>query len=99
MQMAKLKNGSEEAFVLVTTTMMALESLMNGFPGVLMASDLVQICRADPTYSKFGDHEEKLQQLALLQSDGKPHESIRNIVLSAFTGEGLGLKLVNPIAA
>jgi hypothetical protein len=99
MNILKLKNGSEEPEPLVVTTMMTLEHLMSGFPGVLMASDLAQICREDPNYSKFGDNEEQLQRLALLQGDGKPHNSVRNIVLSAFVGEGLELRLVSPVAA
>lgn len=99
MQMTKLKNGSEEPTPLVATTMMTLESLMSGLPGALMASDLVQICRDDPSYRKFGSNEAELQKLALLQGDGKPHQSVRNIVLSAFTGEGLGLTLTSPVAA
>lgn len=99
MQMIKLKNGTEEAAPLVMVTNALLKNLWNsGIGGLTTVSDLVQICRRDPKYSKFGENEEVLKQLKLLQPDGQPHNSIRNIVLSSFTGEGLNLEFVSPIA-
>ncbi len=99
MKTVKLKNNTEEAAPLVTTTMMSLNQLWeSGIPGILMLSDLVQICRNDKKYQKFGDNEEELKKRALLQADGRPHDSIRNIVLCAFTGEGLELNLGSPLA-
>ncbi len=38
------------------------------------------------------------KELALVQPDGRVHESIRNIVLSAFEGEGLEMHMVSPVA-
>jgi hypothetical protein len=95
MHMVKLRNGSEEAEPLVVTTSMSLRQLWeSGIGGVLVLSDLVQICRNDPAYRPFGDNEKVLKDRALLQADGKPHDSIRNVVLSHFDGEGLGLTLI-----
>jgi len=99
MQITKLKNGTEEAAPLVTVTMVSIQHLWDsGLPGVLALSDLVQICRRDPKYQKFGSNEDTLKKLALLQSRGDVHDSIRNIVLSAFSGEGLELTLGSPVA-
>ena len=97
--MAKLKNGSEERDAAVAATMISLKYLWNsGFSGITVISDLLQICKNDPTYRAFGDNEETLKELALLQEDGKPHATIRNIVLSAISGEGLEMTLESPIA-
>jgi hypothetical protein len=99
METVKLKNGTEEVAALVKVTMVSVKGLWNsGLPGLLMVSDLVQICRCDPSYRKFGTNEEELTKLGLLQSGGQVHDSIRNIVLSAFTGDKLDLVLGSPIA-
>jgi hypothetical protein len=65
---------------------------------MLTISDLVQICRNDPTYRKFGENEKTLEQLALIRPGADVHDSVRNIVLSSFVGEGLELEMVSPIA-
>ncbi len=69
-----------------------------GIPGVTQVSDLVQICQRDPDYKKFGSNEDELKKFSLLQPGGGVHDSIRNIVLSAFTGKGLELELHSPLA-
>ena len=97
--MTKLKNGTEEPQPMVSVAMMSINDLWaSGIPGITALSDLVQICRNDPTYKKFGTNEDTLKKLALLQANGQPHDLVRNIVLSAFTGEGLDLELGSPIA-
>ena len=99
MEQVKLKNNTEEPAQLVAVTMTSLKHIWNsGIPGILMLSDLVQICRDDKKYRKFGNNEDELKKCALLQANGRPHDSVRNIVLSAFTGEGLDLTLGSPIA-
>lgn len=40
---------------------------------------------------------EELKNLALLQEDGTMHLSVRNVIVSAVEGEGIKLRLVNPI--
>lgn len=96
MKVAKLKNGSEEVASLVTVTMMALDGLMKGNPMVLY--ELNEICK-NSKHEIFGNRIEPiLRDLKLMDENGKIHTSIKNIVLSAIAGEGLGLVLVNPIA-
>src|SRR5579863_8383904 len=95
----KLRNGSEEPEVLVRTTFTAICRLYhNGFPDMLPVVDLARICQKDPTYKPYGTNEQVLKEMALLQPDGTPHDSVRNIVLSSVTGEGLNMFLVNPIS-
>jgi hypothetical protein len=66
-------------------------------PGILALYDLNEVCKGK-NYTPFGDNLKKLQDLSLLQPDGKPHESIRNVVLSAVQGEGLDMHLGSPVA-
>lgn len=88
METVILKNGAEEVKALVMVTMMSLRHLE--------PIELVQKCK-DDTHIFWGDTEEKLKSLALLECSGRPHDSIRNIVLSALAGEGLDMRLVSPI--
>lgn len=94
-----LKNGAEEASPLVVLTMMSLKSLMDR--GEAMALyELVELCK-DPDHTPFGVTGETLQVLSLVsktESGWWVHNSIRNIVLSAVSGEGLDLCLVSPVA-
>lgn len=95
-KLVRLKNGAEEAEALVNVTMTSLGTLMDSLAGVTQFYDLTMVCR-DSNY-KIGERNLKaLQDLALLQPDGRPHESIKNIVLSAVAGEGLGMKLSSPL--
>jgi hypothetical protein len=98
MEMVKLKNGTEEAKHLVTTVMMSINGLAKqGLPGMLAVYDLAEVCKGKG-YRPFGDNMKKLQGLALLDQSGKPHDSIRNIVLSAVQGEGLDMTIGSPVA-
>jgi len=54
-------------------------------------------CR-DETHKLFGNTGEVLKKLGLVQDDDGVHTSIRNVVLSAVEGEGLGLILDSPVA-
>lgn len=94
----KLKNGSEEAKPLVIVVMVSLNTLLDkGFPGMLTAYDLVQICQGRD-YKPSGNNLQMLKDLQLLQPDGQPHSSVRNIILSAVEGEGLGMSFGSPLA-
>lgn len=95
MDTIKLKNGSEEAHVLVVTTMMSVKTLLTTHP--MAVCDLVAKCK-DKDYPYFGNNQKTLQDLCLCQEDGSIHGSIRNIVLSGSTGDGLDLCLCNPSA-
>lgn len=94
----KLKNGSEEMDFLVAATMMALKRLLNsGIPELLQFYDLVMVCK-DRTYSITSNNSNELQSAGLLESNGLPHESIKNIVLSAVTGTEMDFQLGSPLA-
>ena len=97
MQTVTLRNGSEELDSLVITTMTTLRRMMNdGFTGLMALYDLHQVC-LETGYQPAAQQLEYLKILSMLQPNGRPHDSIRNIVLSAVQGEGLEMELVNPV--
>ncbi len=95
METIKLKNGAVEAKPLVVVMMLSLKHLMDEKP--IAFYELVMKCR-DPEHKFFGATGQDLQKLNLVGPDGTIHSSVRNIVLSATSGEGLVLKLHSPIA-
>lgn len=98
MNLVKLKNGTEEVEPVVKVVMMNLSALWEeGLPGVLAVYDLVERCR-DSNYQFFGSNEQKLKELALVESDGRINNSIRNIVLSAAQGTGREMQIGSPVA-
>lgn len=97
-EMVKLKNGSTEPHPTVVATMVSLKSqAKDGLGGMLLLYDLQQICKGKGERVNSSTVE-KLKKLALLEQSGQPHDSVRNIVLSALQGEGLGMEIVSPIA-
>ena len=95
MEALTLKNGTVEARVVVTSTMMNLEALLTENP--IAFYELVQVCR-NPEHRIFSQVQVKsLEELGLLSS-GKVHNSIKNVVLSAVEGNGLDMTLGNPVA-
>jgi len=88
-----LKNGTEEVQPLVKVTMMTLNRLVGKYP--LAAYDLVELCKSTQ-YKPLGDSNSILEKYCLI-INGEVHDSIKNIVLSAFEGEGINLKLTSPI--
>jgi hypothetical protein len=89
-----LKNGAEEVESLVVVCMISLRTLSREAP--LTLYDLAAKCR-DSEYETFGNAEEELKQLGLMEDGGRIHDSIRNIVLSAIEGDGLDMHLTSPI--
>jgi hypothetical protein len=53
-------------------------------------------CR-DPNHKFFGDFAEILHEKGLVRSDGSVDPHVKNIVLSAITGEGLHLRMQSPL--
>lgn len=90
-----LKNGATELEPLVVATMSSLWSLMRTQP--MAVYELVMLC-ANPNHKVFGNNGETLIDANLMQSDGKVHNSIKNVVSSAITGEGLDMVLNSPRA-
>ena len=77
----------------VQTTMIALENLVNTNP--MSAYELVEVCK-DANHKIFGNAGDILEDFGLV-NDGQVHESIKNVVLSAFEGDGLDMCLIFPI--
>jgi len=104
-----LRNGTEQHPALVNTIMATLSKLTQPeppeTPGWTPASaiknltafhDLVMVCR-DPGYEIFSETQVQiLRDLGLLEADGRPHDAIRDIVVSAVVGEGMGMQLRDP---
>ncbi len=95
MNVVKLKNGAEEAAVLVAATMLSIHRLWDKEP--IIGYELVMKCR-DRNHKFFGVAGKKLAELALVSPSGDVHDSIRNIVVSAVVGDGLEMSLISPIA-
>ena len=89
-----LKNGQEEFKPLIVVTMLSLRALLAEQP--IAFYELVMKCR-DRNHQFFGNAGEKLKSLQLVQPGGSIHGSIRNIVLSATSGDDLELVLHSPI--
>ncbi len=97
-ELARLKNGSDEAVVVVSATMISLKGLLGkGTSGLLTFYDLTMLCR-DPKYKMSEENMSTLKRLSLLESTGLPHDSIKNVVLSAVVGEGMKMSLISPYA-
>ena len=89
-----LKNGQEEIEELVVVTHALLSELSEKHP--LVFFDLVERCRGVDRVL-MPQSEELLKDWRLLEQDGKVHASIRNVVVSAVTGDGLGMVLESPV--
>ncbi len=94
MDTVKLKNGSEEAEVIVKATIISLRSLFqNTFIALF---ELTEKCKNE-NHVIFGNNADIIKGYGLCQSDESVHDSIKNVVLSAIEGEGLEMKLVSPV--
>jgi hypothetical protein len=90
-----LKNSTQEAEGLVKVVMLQLRKLFEGNP--IIFYELVTKCR-DSSHEFFGETGKELMYMQLVQHDGNSiHSSIRNVVLSAVTGEELEMRLGNPL--
>lgn len=94
MDIVRLKNGAEEAESLVVVTMISLDHLIA--TDVIAFYELVQLCK-NPQHKLSGNTGDTLRGLNLVRRDEGIHDSIRNIVLSATSGDGLDMALGSPI--
>jgi len=94
METIKLRNGTEEVAGLVTMVSLTVRELFDNEP--IVAYELAMKAR-DQDHECFGNSGDKLIKLALMNADGSMHDSVRNIVLSMFQGEGLNIALVSPV--
>ena len=93
-----LKNGTKELKALVDVVVLKLNDLLkDGFDmgGLCQLYDLVMICE-NSTYQAPQENIEALQECHLLQPNGKPTSVVKNVVLSAITGEGTEMVLSSP---
>jgi len=97
LRMVKLKNGGEAPWSAIKTTMINLEVMMTGgIPTMLAAVDLAEHCREGVEVT--GRSRELLEGYGLMQSDGRVHSIVRDVVLSAAEGEGLTFGFTSPYA-
>lgn len=93
-----LKNGTQESEIAVRVVMISLRGLLRGDLLEMSALyDLIMLCRNQD--HKFCD--DRIKQLlasrSLLQSNGRVHDTIRNVVLSAATVDGFDIRLSDPV--
>lgn len=102
MKEVKLKNGSSEVTALVADCTLSLRRLADsGIPGITQLYDLREMCR-DRSYGLkvSSTNWDALRQLSLVdggRSNVQIHGSLRNIVLSSIDGEGMEMRLVDPV--
>lgn len=89
-----LKNGAEELGSFVEVMLRALSQLMTREP--IAFYELVCLCR-DSSHEVWPGMVEVLERAHLLKS-GRVHDSIRNVVLSAVTGDEADMALGDPRA-
>jgi hypothetical protein len=95
MTTVRLRNGSDEADGLVRVTMISLRDLAETNP--IAFFEMVMICR-NRVHRLFGNVGDLLKGRNLIEHDGQPHNSVRNVVLSAVVGDGLDMTLRSPCA-
>lgn len=94
MEMMQLRNGTTAPGVIVKTVALSLRALWDKKP--LAAYDLAMLAR-DPGYMPFGDAMQVLSDYHLV-TDGVIPTDVRNVVLSAFEGDGMTMRLIDPAA-
>lgn len=90
-----LRHGGEANKGAVTAIMLNLEFCMDRNPIALY--ELVQVCQ-DASHVPFGNTGAVLAERSLLDNNGQPHDLVRDVVLSAVRGDGMGLHLGSPFA-
>lgn len=95
-----LKTGKQAHRALVATVMLQLRMWMeSGIKGVTIVYDLSKMAR-DPNYKPFGNNGKDILEAAFIDGvSGKLHRTIADIIEAATEGDGLEMRLVNPIAA
>jgi len=93
-ELTELKNGARVPKAIVVTTMMSLEKLFQNDP--ILAYELTMLCR-NPQHRLFGNSLDELKRRAFVNSAGCVHKTVRDVVLSAVTGEDVDLILESPV--
>lgn len=88
-----LNTGEELPSHLVASVMLNLKSLLAYAP--VGFYELTMLCR-NPEHKLWGSSRDLLTERSLLESDGQPHDAIRQIVLAAVRETGEDMTLRNP---
>lgn len=99
--MTILKNGADVPQPLVMTTSLCLSELLSNHP--IAFYELTMSAR-DPQHQLFGNTAEVLQQFKMIngvspEGTAQHFDAVRDVVLSAVVGEGMGMRLENPVAS
>ncbi|MCL2629713.1 MAG: hypothetical protein FWD33_03455 [Alphaproteobacteria bacterium] len=89
-----LKDGKTFPKFMVNVLNLSLSGLAKNQPIALY--ELAMVCR-DPNHKIFGNAEQLLKERSLVEPDGKIRSEIRAFVLNAVEGDGVEMKLVNPV--
>lgn len=89
----ELKNGSKVPAAVVNSSLLVFTVLLNRNP--LALYELIKKCK-DDSHKLWVGTESVLKNLSLLDADGKVHESICDVLLSAVTNDGLDLAIGSP---
>lgn len=95
MDLVTLKNGNRGLEPLVKVVMLSLGHLFENDPIVFY--ELTMKCR-DENHSFFGKTGDVLKELKLIEPDGSTIDMVRDVVLSAVTGDMLEMTLGSPFA-
>lgn len=96
-QVVNLKNGTQEAKVAVVNLMSILCDLADTDP--IAIYELHQKCQ-NRDHKFYGNYQQTLTRRKLLEDSGFPHNTVRNILLSAYVSKGdWDFALETPIAS
>ena len=91
----ELKNGTRAPKALIITTTLAINSLLSANP---MAFLWISRKMQKWVSRNIWYFENTIESYGLMQ-DGKIHNSVKNIALCSFQGEGLELSFVSPLVS
>ncbi|HUD02610.1 MAG TPA: hypothetical protein VMR46_01130 [Candidatus Paceibacterota bacterium] len=97
MEMLALKNGSSVPKPAVIAIMMSVNSLWEeGLGGMCAVIDLVDRCK-NPNHKIADDVMLQLKASRLIEPEGRIHEAVKDVVLSATEGEGVEMTIGSPV--
>lgn len=99
-EMVKLRTGYEAVKPVLIATKMSIDALLEkGMAGFTALYDLREIAKDSSYIQKvFPSNLKMLQDLALVDGNGTVHDEIRQVVLALIDGDGIDMKIVNPLA-
>lgn len=98
-KMVTLRDGSQVAEPIYNVTYSIIEKKWNSFdlPTMLTLIELVRKSR-DPYYETPNiGYWDRLREMGFLEPDGSVTEDIRRIAVNCFEGEGMKMRIINPL--